>query len=443
MKSWLNTPSLLKRILSESRGKVLEFFLLSLLKSRSRTTVLDGNGKHDVRQFLERLRSVCDDCSEFRKLSDIAISVMESQQELSWGDLSPHRVIFYWECVFCEVFGVGTNTTGSNIQLELADCAMDSMMPLCKSNDRPLARQAMVCISDFVPFGSHDSHVRLIQCAVDTILKSDHNFGENEDVDNNGAGENLLQTLECLALCINETGATEYFLKLKDWEKIFSNLVCVMVNEQDVNVAEKAVTIIVPLLETLITRDEHYSSILFNESIKVLSVMLSSKNIWITGRGIDLLYALLQDSKIRCRFESSTLLPDLINSLALVGSKEILVEEIKKAKLADVFSQLLEKIKNLHFVVRKTSNLAFLVRLANGSYCETTDQSRIRQLSIIMVLKLARNPCNRRILAKEPGLLSTLIRYTRIARESNEVFLEENVTRKEMKDRILLIANAL
>ena len=160
------------------------------------------------------------------------------------------------------------------------------------------------------------------------------------------------------------------------------------------------------------------------------------------GSTIELLFAALQNSKTGSIVESSTLLPDLVNALGDLSSKNFFVEENLKAQLAPAFSTLIEKIRNVNFLARKASNLTFLVRLANGSYFET-DQSRVQEISICTIMKLAKNPCNQRILAKEPGLLSTLIRYTRMAPENTAVMSESRISRKEMKDRILLVANAL
>jgi hypothetical protein len=133
--------------------------------------------------------------------------------------------------------------------------------------------------------------------------------------------------------------------------------------------------------------------------------------------------------------------PDLIYALALVAPRNFIDEE-RKIKLAHIFSLLIHEMKNIHFLARRKPILAFLICLANGSYCET--ESRGQEISVCMLMTMATNSCNRRMLAKEPGLISSLIRYTRTTTdESVDVPLERYISRKEMKELIFLLAKAL
>ena len=254
--------------------------------------------------------------------------------------------------------------------------------------------------------------------------------------------ENLMQTLECFGLCMNRADAADHFLQMEEWEKLFDILVCIAIDQKDVDTAEKAVVVVISILKSLVTAVDQPSSLLFSKSIEIMSMLISSQNICIVEQTLDLLFILLQDSEITRRISSTTMSPDLINDLALLASKNFIVEESMRAKLAQTFSVLIHDIKNIHFFARQTQIIAFLVCLANGSYCET-DQGRGQKISICMLMKLARNPCNRRILAKQPGLLSSLIRYARTTPESVDGPAERNISRKEMKDQILLIAKAL
>jgi hypothetical protein len=137
IKSWLDAPILLKKVLTESTTTMLENFIFGLLKSRDINTIRGTNEEDHSLEILERLRSLCDDKSEFRKLLDVTLLVMQSHPSSSCGHLSPQLNIFYWRCVSCVIFEEGTKT-GKNTEIEIADRAVDSMMPYSTSNNRLL-----------------------------------------------------------------------------------------------------------------------------------------------------------------------------------------------------------------------------------------------------------------------------------------------------------------
>ncbi len=422
--SWLSVPILLEHVISKGTIPELENFILALLKSNNPNAMPNTNEKAKVNEILEQLRALCDNHSEFRKLLDVAQLVCAgSHASSSLDGLSPRLTIFYWRCVSCVLVDIGVID---------ADRATDSLMPYGISNDFLLSRLAMSCMSEFIPSSSQDRHRRLLTFASKALL--------DRDVDSKET--NLSSMLQCLCLCMKLSSSIDFFLQQKSWENVFDSLVFLAEDEEDSNVAEKASMVIIPILKRLVISDEHRSSLPFDQSLEILIFLLSLHHTSIVGSTIELLFVALQNSKTRRIMESSTLLPDLVNALGDLSSKNFFVDENLKAQLAQAFSILIEKIRNVNFLAKKASNLTFLVRLANGSYFET-DQSRVQEISICTIMKLAKNPCNQRILAKEPGLLSTLIRYTRMTPENTAVLSESRISRKEMKDRILLVANAL
>lgn len=439
IKSWLGVSTILTRVLAKSTTTTLENFLFCLMRSRD-TSIIEGSNKHDSSlEVLEQLRSLCHDNAEFRKLLDVAIFAMKSHPSSSFGHQSPRLNILYWRCISCVSFERETNT-GKNTEIALADNAIDSMMPYCTSNNRTISRQAVACIGEYIQNASDDRRIRFTQFATESILENSSRCDARAI--ENVKDENLIQTLDCFGLCMERASTIDFFLRMKGWEKIFDVLVLLAEDEKDASVAEKATVVLVAILKVLTTSTEIHPPTHFQKSIHILLKLLSSHYASISAKTVELLFTVLQNSETQRRIASSTLIPDLVSTLALLSSKNFLVEESKKAKLAQTFSILIDDIRNVHFLARKSSNLAFLVRLANGSYCDT-EQRRVQQISICTLMKLARNPCNQRILAKEPGLLSCLIRYTRMTPEDAEVFNERSVSRKEMKERILLMANAL
>ena len=443
IKSWLNVPILLQKVLAKSTNTALENLLFSLLESKDISIIVRTNEQDESLEVLEQLRSLCNDNSGFRELLDVTLFVIESNPSSPRDHLSPRLTVFYWRCLSCLMFR-GDTKNGKIKCAEIADRAVDSMMHYRTSNNRMLSRQAVSCIGEFLQISSHDRHTRLIQFETNTLLERNPHCDEQiiENNEENGKDATLIQTLQCLGFCMKRASSIDFFLQLRCWEKAFDNLVYLAEDDNDRNVAEKATMVLIPILKTLITPSKNDSSTLFRKSISVLLSLLSFRHRWIVGSTVELLFTVLQNSETRRRLGSSTLSPDLVNMLGELSSKNFFVEESKKVELAQTFSILINEIKNVNFLAGTFSNLTFLVHLANGSYCKT-DQRRVQEISICTIMKLARNPCNQRILAKEPGLLSSLIRYTRITPEDTEVLNERRISRREMKDRIILIANAL
>ena len=419
LQSWLKAPDLLKPVITKSTIVAFENFILGILKSNGANA-----DKTVFNQILEQLQSLCSNNSEFRQLLDIAQLVRGSHVASSLDDLSPRLTIFYWRCV---------SSVQYDIDLETANHAIDSLLPYGTSNNILLLRQAMSCMSEFIEASSQERQIQLIRFTSKKLLERDMNRKDT----------NLSLVLNCLGQCMKRASVIDLFLRQKSWEKAFDILVSLVEDEEDTNIAEKAAMVAIPILKTLMTSDEHRSPMLLEQALEVSLCFISLRHASIVGSTIEFLFTALQDFEIRRLVESSTLLPDLVNTLGDLSSKNFFVETKKKEQLAQIFCMLIEKLRNVNFLARTASNLAFLVRLANGSFCET-DQSLVQEISICTIMKLAKNPCNQRVLAKEPGLLSTLIRYTRMTPENTTAALNErSISRKEMKDRILLVANAL
>lgn len=432
IKSWLDAPILLKKVLTKSTISMSENFIFGMLKSRDINTIRCTNKEDYSLEILQQLLLLCDDNSEFQKHLDVTLLAMQYKIRPS-GYLKPRFDIFYWRCVSCVLFGEGT-TTGNNAEIEIADRAVDSLMLYIEGTSRTINRLlselAMACICEFVQNSNYDNHIRLIKFATKIVATP--------------AGVNLIQTLRCFGLCIKNAYAMDYFLQMDDWATTFDTLAYLTECERkDMTVAEKAAKVLIPISKALITKAHHHSSILFRKPMEILTKLVSLNHTWIVETTLELLFTLLQNLEIRRHAVFSTLAPNLVNALAKLASKNIIVQDSKKAKLAQTFSILIDEMRNIQFLVKNnSSNLAFLVCLTNGSYCET-DQNRAQQISICTIMKLSRNPCNQRILAKEPGLLSSLVRYTRVAPEDTQFFRERSVSRKEMKCRIVHMANVL
>jgi len=440
--SWLNSPVLLKKVVMKDTTTALENFILALLMSKYDCNTCDKKDQGNSDEVLGQLRSLCDDTFEFQKLLDVASVAIDSKPSPP-TKLSPRFAIFYWRCLSC-VTPRWETAEGKMTQVEIANYAVDSLIPYCSSSDRMLSRQALACIGRFSRISSSDHCTRLIELSTASLV-NDNRFCDGkiiENVEDHYTNSNLVQTLECLDFCIRRTSATHFIRQVKDWEPIIAHLARLAEDERNPNVAEKATIVLVPILKTLIISAERSSTSTFTVSMDILLSLISLDKSSIVEPTVNLLLTVLQDSDTRKHIASSPLLPGLVNALGELSSKNFFVEKRKKAELAQSFSMLIDGIVDLNFLARNASNLPFLVRLANGSYCEMR-HTQVQEICICAIAKLARNPCNRRILAKEPGLLSSLIRYTRLAPEDTEVLKERSISRKELKDRVFLLASAL
>jgi hypothetical protein len=428
MTSWLNTPILLKKFLTKSTIMTLENFLFSLLQL---TAIRNGNGEQIIHEFLKPLRSICDHNSEFQKLLDVAMLALQSLPVSSFGYLSHRHKIFYWRCI----------SKFTSPRSEIADSAVDAMISYSSEiTDNFLSRQVMTCIGEFIQEVTTKTHMRVMQFIGEIFLKKNRCVDSGDVyINENIMDESLIERLECFSLCMNRVDAADQFLRIDEWEAIFDILVCIAMDHQDTDNAENAAIVIIPILKSLILSDQS-SSLLVSKSIEVLSVFVSSQSSRIVEQTINLLFVFSKNSKTIKLVASTDMSPDLIYALALVAPRNFIDEE-RRIKLAHIFSLLINEMKNIHFLARRKPILAFLVCLANGSYCET--ESRGQEISVCMLMTMARNSCNRRMLAKEPGLISSLIRYTRTTTERVDVPLERNISRKEMKELIFLLAKAL
>jgi len=390
MKSWLKAPILLNQFLANSTTTRSENFLLSFFILIDKRIIECGNGKCEMHKVLECLRSICDDKSEFWRLLYVTILAVQSRQLSLHVNLSPLLEIFYWRCISRVPSGECIKS-GSRIQSDTADRAVNAMMPYSTSDDRLLSKKAMVCIVEFTEDANYNTRIQLVEFITESILKN-ATFGDDgagKEIKDDQMDGNLVQLLECFGLCINRENVSDHVLQMEEWEKVLDALVYISVGQKNIDAAEKAATVVISILKSSVLTIGHPPSPLFNRSMEIVLELIPSQSVWIVEQILDLLYDLVQDTTVNRRIRSTSMLPDLINALALLSCKNFLVEESMKAKLAQSFALLVHEVKNIHFLARDMSNLAFLVRLAGGSYCET-NRGQVQQISISVLVTLAK-----------------------------------------------------
>jgi hypothetical protein len=149
-----------------------------------------------------------------------------------------------------------------------------------------------------------------------------------------------------------------------------------------------------------------------------VAALLSSELDDIVQNAVDLIHRLLKDPKLgRTAMEEY---PDLISELAQVVTNDFSSEFARYPKVLEAIVQT----------------------AAASQHAITSNQTETRKAALSVALRLSSNVCNRRILAKQPGLLPALIRYARsvpVDEHEDETLL----SRENMKKQILVLATAL
>lgn len=452
MESWLLTPLLVINALKESTTTSFENFLLGFIISMGIDVDMQSRNTAplEIHEILRSLRMICtNQQSGFWHSLDAMALAIDSSPRSSYNNLSPQLHVFYWRCV-SRIPSQSRVNSGSSDQCHISDLAVKSLIPFGILDDVSISTQAIMCIAEFIKEAGDSTHSQLLEFLTERILTT-YNDECNETSQENGMMDDnfILQLLECFRLCMKRKATVDRFTRMERWEEIFDILISNIADKESVHTSEKATAGVLPIVKFLVTTPKQQSRILFQKSIDTLPLLLSIESSQIIESTLNLLSVLVQDSEVKRRTVISTKISsELITALAVLSSKTGVVTDAMKTKLVECFTLLVQDVKNLHFLARQATNLSFLVDLASGSYCqECTDQElrrRVQQISISVLLKLARNPCNRRILSKRPGLLSSLIQYTRGSPEDADLVAEGNgMTRAELKGRILRIADAL
>ena len=109
---------------------------------------------------------------------------------------------------------------------------------------------------------------------------------------------------------------------------------------------------------------------------------------------------------------------------------------IEKAAVVQALLLVAKDERYNSFAAREPKIVELLVDIASTIELEHT--SNIRQLAIDALVHLSANPCNRRVLATYPRLLSSMIHYARLI--GNSINAEG---RPGLKRHILLLAKSL
>ena len=174
-----------------------------------------------------------------------------------------------------------------------------------------------------------------------------------------------------------------------------------------------------------------------------LGDMLLSDNRTIVLLAVDAINHVSQNCKALLRHIVQSR-PDAIPSLASAALNDV-SSVIITHKVVNIFSHIIDGNDGTQVVSLAREPRAMEALVQSASQHTTSEAtSDARKLAISIILKLSTNVCNRRILAKQIGLIPALIRYTRSQgmeqHHSDDGLLP---SREELKKQILVLAQAL
>jgi hypothetical protein len=264
----------------------------------------------------------------------------------------------------------------------------------------------------------------------------------NEDDNVAKTLEEKLLCLKFMEACLGQMEGPQIFLQRKEWDNTWRTLLIPLATEErNPILAQISTRCVIAIL--LYSPDKSSGSELRVDEARVLTNLLLSDLAATVEQAVELLHNILlqQKSSGQCiakSIDSTTELRNLIEALVRAETNHQLSLETAD-KLAHSFLLLIRKITDCHFLARGGS-LMLLVRIVGGSFQGVHMNDRgIRTIALSVLLQLAKNPCNRRILAKTQGLLSSMIRHTRNHRPDDTI----QISRDEMKQRIFQLAESL
>jgi hypothetical protein len=192
--------------------------------------------------------------------------------------------------------------------------------------------------------------------------------------------------------------------------------------------------------EKLLSRDQSMhivTKLLYVHSISIVESAIGLVAKWIETKDDSTVY--------------DTTFHDCVHALAKVALSKGEYFSVKyKDQLVDSFIRLVRETKPKCVLARDAVIMETLVQLMAGTTViqeNVVHQRQYRTMTIKVVMEMIQNPCNRRILAKTPGLVSSMIRYARTDYQLEQTVDDETfsvvVSREELKRHIFVLAEAL
>eukprot|EP00980_Cylindrotheca_fusiformis_P029289 scaffold22859_cov235-Cylindrotheca_fusiformis.AAC.1 len=262
----------------------------------------------------------------------------------------------------------------------------------------------------------------VLQPVLDSILR---NLSSNETL--------LRSSVRCIRTITRRPEVCKLLTKLRGLDGVLNLLVEVATGQSvETDLAVEATDTVLAIASTsrLSQWNEEIETTPF-KPVEILSYLIEAESELVVGKAVNFLE---KNCKEEWQQKTETFhYPNLIDALAQASLNEFVPLETRD-QVIEIFRAIAEKdAEACNLFVREGKILESLVRAASDHRTRNS-----REAAIFIIIALSNNACNRRILAKHPGLLSSLIRYTRKVSRIDEV-----QARNCLKKHIFLIAKAL
>jgi hypothetical protein len=462
--SLLRLPGCPERLLTMGMIEegTIQLILYSLITGVACEGGVSSSSKDDVKTVLYILQTTTTaQCSEeVRSVSNIACAALlllvEHQKSgtlclpKEYSQMSTVHRVFFWKCI---VYVYGHSMPATVADMALRESFFRSKLSTRSDVTITKFGENVSYVRDFVPHASSKMCLHVIAAIYERTLDNQKDYGCNSTT--------KMGLIDCIDSCVSRKDGSQIVLDVIKWPELFHFLMlalstdischpppfghreCMRKENCDKTVSEKVARIAIPLLRQVLSQsqkalEEDIKD--FERFITILLAALKSSKSTTVGEALDLLLAALED-KILQRRVACTDAMDLTHALAIVASNETLAER-SKSGLTKVISLLIEDHCCVRFVAREPKILEFLIFIAGE---QNATQGQHRDTAVYCLLMLATNPCDRRLLAKSPGLLSSMIRFVSSASTGIERSDAGGTgyTRDEMKEHIFLLAEAL
>jgi hypothetical protein len=420
----LHMYSTLREWLNRDRPQ-LEKLLFVLLSSVGGMNSRGNAEQNHVDQFLRIFMS-----SSFgslpRKLARIAMKVRfnggEGEKDSSLFSSITEDQIFYWKCL-SQAYGQKHSPSCDFVKTLVE--TIQTPTHSCDTKKRSI--QALECFNLIAMKLSDQDCLRTTKAIVGFILYHDSDRTTE-----------LNLALLCLELLMGRENGVELVLRLERSQELFEFLTNTAFDMRESDLAKLAGGILILMISSIAKNQRPPENLELRQCLAVISGLFSSETQTVVERSVQLVSEWSHDEKMRRR--AIDLYPDLIPSLAKVASDDFAPKRIRRLAVMVFWNMVKDDTTRTNFLARQPNVLESLVSLA--SIRGSAEGRTSCRLAVATLLKLSKNACNRRILAKQPGLLSSMIRYTR-THLNDEEWNGNLSVRSDMKKQLILLASAL
>ena len=422
-------PSTIRTLAEKHRS--LEELLTNLLWSISAST---NDNNEPARNFLKSLLLYAPADLDFKVhqhwASIASMALADDTGTLRTIDLpsmlvTPQSKVFYWNCILsC------ANATKSQVTIE-SDEVLKELLKLIASCG-PSNNTAMECLCRLAQQSeslSRDSSLLVSSALVTTLLD---NQGNLTSMDRRQALSGLLSLVE------HVDEGKQAVLQIERLELFLDLCTKAALTDDDKDTRILASRLFNCIASSVVKEEKRKETTKILFILSRVTALLSSEVDDVVQNAVDLINQLLKDPKLQ-----STVIAeyaDLIPELAQAATKDF-SSHATRYKVMQAFHQVVHtEDAFLGEFARYPKVLEAIVRVASQHTSIASNQTEMRNVALSLVLRLSSNVCNRRILAKQPGLLPSLIRYTRSMPVHGN---ETQLSREDMKKQILVLATAL